>query len=188
MKTNNANLKAIIEIVGSNIAKRLKELGMTRKRLAEEVGVSQNSISGYIRGKQLPKFEKLYDISVALKTTISELTGGDAISAQTKNESKKAVLSYQLADAQQILNGVGWLCYKDTDSGEWYLVRQKNIEDVLSLLTDGGAKPKTIRLPDGDITLIALAQTVKDAAIKALDSTKTLEELNNQLDKMSSKD
>lgn len=182
----NSELQNVLEKLGKNIEKRLKEIGMTRKALAEKVGVSQNSISGYIRGTQLPKFDKLYNISVALDTSLSELTGGDVYSLQTKESieraKKQAVKEYELTDAIQILEGVGWECYRK-ENGAWELFRQKTFNDFLEIITDG-AKIKRVQLTGGDETLITLARMVKQGAIEHFNSTSAIKDLNAKLDEI----
>lgn len=177
-------LQNVLESLGKNIENRLKEIGMTRKTLAEKIGVSQNSISGYIRGTQLPKFDKLFYISRALETSISELTGGDVYSLQTKESIKRAkeqaVKEYEVQDAVGILDKVGWECYKN-ENGEWELFRQKTLMDFLSVITEG-AKVNRVSLPDGDETLIAIAEMVKQTALQVLNSTDAMKTLNRQLD------
>lgn len=186
MTLSESNLQVVLKTLGGNIEQRLQKVGMTRKELAEKVGVSQNSISGYIRGKQLPKFDKLYNISVALETSLSELMGGDVYSLQTKESiekaKKQAVRDYEIADAKEILEGVGWECYKK-ENGEWQLFRQKTLTDFLSVITEG-AKVKRVELPDGDETLLALSHMVKHAAIQALNSNDAIQTINKQLDEM----
>lgn len=177
-------LQNVLESLGKNIENRLKEIGMTRKTLAEKIGVSQNSISGYIRGTQLPKFDKLFYISRALDTSISELTGGDVYSLQTKESIKRAkeqaVKEYEVQDAVGILDKVGWECYKN-ENGEWELFRQKTLMDFLSVITEG-AKVNRVSLPDGDDTLIAVAEMVKQTALQVLNSNDAMRTLNKQLD------
>ena len=185
-KSNESNLDVVLKTLGGNIEKRLKEIGMSRKQLAEKIGISQNSISGYIRGKQLPKFDKLYSISVALETSLSELTGGDIYSLQTKESiekaKKQAVRDYKIADAKEILDNIGWECYKK-ENGDWQLFRQKTLTDFLSVITEG-AKVKSVNLPDGDETLFALSHMVKQAALQALNSNDAIQTVNKQLDEM----
>ena len=57
--------------------KRLQELradaGMTQEQLADEVGLTVESISNIERGIHAPKFENLEKIAKALKLSIKEL-------------------------------------------------------------------------------------------------------------------
>jgi len=186
MILNEDNLQAVLKTLGSNIEKRLKEIGMSRKQLAEKIGISQNSISGYIRGKQLPKFDKLYNISIALETSLSELMSGDVYSLQTKESiekaKKQAVKDCEVTDAIETLEGIGWECHKK-ENGEWQLFRQKTLTDFLSVITEG-AKVKCVELPDGDETLLALSHMVKKAALQALNSNDAIQTVNKQLDEM----
>jgi len=49
----------VIETPGEFISRRLKELGLTQKRLAEVCGVCQPQISCYVRGIKAPDIESL---------------------------------------------------------------------------------------------------------------------------------
>lgn len=177
-------LNELLKSLGKNIENRLNEIGMTRKELAKKTGVSQNSVSGYIRGTQLPKFDTLCNISIALETSVSELTGGDVQNLQTKEiiekAKKQAVKEYQIEDATQIFQGIGFESHR-LENGEWQLFRQKTIDDFLTILTDG-VKVKYLSLPNDD-TLITLSQTVKSSAIQALNANSAMKELSEKLDK-----
>ena len=59
--------------IGSQIAKRRKELGMTQQELAESLDVSFQAVSSWERDEYLPETERLKPLAMALSTTISWL-------------------------------------------------------------------------------------------------------------------
>ena len=59
--------------IGSQIAKRRKELGMTQQELAECMDVSFQAVSSWERDEYLPDTERLKPLAMALSTTVSWL-------------------------------------------------------------------------------------------------------------------
>lgn len=61
-----------------NLSERIKsirkERGLTQKELAEKTGLSIASIQGYEQGKYKPKIEQLEKLSVALESSLYDLT------------------------------------------------------------------------------------------------------------------
>lgn len=59
--------------IGQNIAAALDEYGMTQKELADEIGVSKQTISAYICGERQPSIKNLVNIAYALECRIDDL-------------------------------------------------------------------------------------------------------------------
>lgn len=177
----------ILKALGATIERRLKEKNMTRKQLAEQIHVSQNSISKYIRGEQKLSFDTICAVSIALEVTISELFAGDFAAIQTREQIKKSVENalheYEVTSAVATLEKVGWECCQK-ENGDWELYRQKTLEEVFSSLTEDMPKVKCIILPDGDSTLIALADQVSRLAIDTLKQSEQMRTLNDKLDRV----
>lgn len=57
------------------ISRLLKESGMSQKRLAEKVGVTEVSMSRYISGERVPKGPLIVKIAKELGTTAEYLMG-----------------------------------------------------------------------------------------------------------------
>lgn len=64
---------SLTELVGKNIARRRKELGLTQEVLAERVGVGQQSLSRIEQGHMAPKFERLQMFADALEWSVMDL-------------------------------------------------------------------------------------------------------------------
>lgn len=61
-------------LLGKNIIYLCKKRGISRKELANQVGITEVSLSRYIYGTRNPKFQTVYNIADRLGTTIRELT------------------------------------------------------------------------------------------------------------------
>ena len=61
--------------MGEKIAKLLEEHGMTQRELAEKVGVTEVSMSRYIKGERIPKAPLIAKIAEALHTSANYLVG-----------------------------------------------------------------------------------------------------------------
>lgn len=181
----------IQKALGATIERRLKEKGVSRKQLAEQIHVSQNSVANYIKGEQKLSFDTICAVSDALNLTISELFAGDFAAIQTREQIKKSVDSalheYKLKSAVATLETVGWECHK-LENGEWQLFRQKTFEEIFSSLSLDNPKVKCIRLPDGDNTLISLAEQVERLALDTLKQSEQMKTLNSKLDNILSVD
>lgn len=62
-----------IETFGDNLADILYEARLTQKDLAEMSGLSEASISAYIRKQKAPGFKAIVNIAYALDCDVSEL-------------------------------------------------------------------------------------------------------------------
>ena len=62
--------------IGDNIARYLNRAGMTQRMLADQVGITEGSISKYISGERAPRAPVLYKISRVLNCTMEDLMYG----------------------------------------------------------------------------------------------------------------
>ena len=60
-------------LVGSNVAKARKRLGLSQEQLAERSGFSQQYLSGLERGQRNPTVVTVYEIAQALGVSHLEL-------------------------------------------------------------------------------------------------------------------
>jgi transcriptional regulator with XRE-family HTH domain len=61
------------KLVGRNAARIRKEKGLTQEQLAERSGLSQQYLSGLERGQRNPTIVTVYELSVALGVSHTEL-------------------------------------------------------------------------------------------------------------------
>lgn len=64
-------------IIGERIAGLLMEQGKTQRKLAEQVGTTEVSVSRYIKGNRVPTGPVLANIAKALRTTTDYLLGNE---------------------------------------------------------------------------------------------------------------
>lgn len=69
-----------LQIFGDNLADMLNDARMTQRELADETGLSESSISNYIKKNKIPGIKALINISYALDCDVSDLIDfGDRI-------------------------------------------------------------------------------------------------------------
>jgi transcriptional regulator with XRE-family HTH domain len=69
-----------LQIFGDNLADMLNYARMTQRELADETGLSESSISNYIKKNKIPGIKALINISYALDCDVSDLIDfGDRI-------------------------------------------------------------------------------------------------------------
>lgn len=59
--------------LGSNIATRRRQLGLTQEQLAEMTGISHQSLSRIEHGRIAPKMDRLPDFAMSLQCAVSDL-------------------------------------------------------------------------------------------------------------------
>ena len=65
--------RSIQELVGKNIARRRKLLEMSQEKLAEKIGVAQESLSRMEQGRMAPKFSRLQSIADVLNCSVVDI-------------------------------------------------------------------------------------------------------------------
>lgn len=58
---------------GRNLADILEEYRMTQKELSEDTGISESTITRYIRGECMPSLKNIINIMIALECDFEEL-------------------------------------------------------------------------------------------------------------------
>ena len=62
-----------LDIFGDNLVSLLKETRMSRRELADEIGVSEAMISYYINKRKMPSFKILLRMAYAFNISLDEL-------------------------------------------------------------------------------------------------------------------
>lgn len=62
-----------LDIFGDNLVSLLRETKMTRRELADEIGVSEAMISYYINKRKIPSFKILLRMAYAFNISLDEL-------------------------------------------------------------------------------------------------------------------
>lgn len=69
-----------MDIFGDNLRDILKEQNMSRRELAQVLGLSEATISNYINKKQIPAMEVIVNMAYELSMSIDELIDfGDTV-------------------------------------------------------------------------------------------------------------
>ncbi len=87
------------ETLGDRISNLLEKNGMTQRELAERVGVTEVSMSRYIKGGRIPKGPIIANIALALHTTTDHLLANEA-----EEDSESAYYKTQRAIARNAKN------------------------------------------------------------------------------------
>lgn len=66
-----------MQIIGNNIKSELEDSWMTQKELAEATGVSESTISRYIKAEMMPSLVNITNIAVALCCTVDDIISFD---------------------------------------------------------------------------------------------------------------
>lgn len=90
--------KELAEKIGEQIAKRLNEVGMSQRELADLIGITEVSMSRYIRGERTPDGINVAKIANALHTTSDELLG----SGKTEEDPELAYYRVQRVIARNV--------------------------------------------------------------------------------------
>lgn len=113
----------------SNFAERLKELiseyGLTQKQLAQVTGITETSISKYVRGEDEPSLKSLIVIANHFKCTTDFLIGKTNESNE-KNFSKCPPFAERLKFLMQEKNCSGYRLCKDAEIPEGSFYDWKN--------------------------------------------------------------
>lgn len=62
--------------IGNNIYRKLKEQKKTQRQMAEDLGISEHTISDYMNAQRWPHVLKLYQIAKYLGCTMDDLMKG----------------------------------------------------------------------------------------------------------------
>lgn len=82
-------MKNVNQIVGKEIRKRRKNLGLSGMELADLIGISQQQISRYERGECNITLENLFSLAKALEVSLIYFLSDELFSIETKFELKK---------------------------------------------------------------------------------------------------
>ena len=73
-------------ILGIRISELLQKNGLTQRELAEQVGVTEVSMSRYVKGERIPRITIAVNIANALHTTVEYLIGQETKDGDTELE------------------------------------------------------------------------------------------------------
>lgn len=98
------------EKIGAFIADMRKKQGLSQKQLADEVGVTDKSVSKWETGKSLPEISKMESLCDILHISINELLSGEQLSeAAYSDTAEKNMISliHESETRANKMNGIG---------------------------------------------------------------------------------
>lgn len=81
--------RTLAQKLGSEIEKRRKERGLSRRELAALIGVNEISFGAYATGTRLPSVDKILTLAKALDCSITDLVGDNPARSWAQKEWKK---------------------------------------------------------------------------------------------------
>lgn len=116
-------------ILGENLKRIREERGVTRKALAELLGIVEDSIGSYETGKKLAPLDKIYKMAEFLNVSIVDLTG------DTPFSEVKKILQYRLIRAEGTAAASGFATAQLDDGGIMLIPQAKIFENADSTFT-----------------------------------------------------
>lgn len=74
--------KEMLLELGENIKSCMEDANMTQRELANEIGVTEATISYYLRGERMPSLTNIVNIAYALGFGIDEIVNFDNVSIE----------------------------------------------------------------------------------------------------------
>ena len=96
--------------IGSYIARKRREKNLTQEQLAEQLGVSNKTISKWENGKCMPDYSVIEAFCQALSTTLPELMDGEDAAGDSVRVYDDAQMLDLLRRAQELEKQKGVLC------------------------------------------------------------------------------
>lgn len=87
--------------IGRFIAEERKSKGYTQRKLAEQIGISDKTISKWERGNGFPEVSLLLPLCEELEITVNELLAGERVSGEKYQEKAEETMVNLLMEAQE---------------------------------------------------------------------------------------
>ena len=116
--------KSRAEILGANLKRIREERGVSRRQLAEILGIVEDSVGGYENGKKLAPLDKIFKMAEFLNVSIVDLTG------DTPFSEVKKILQYRLNRAEGIAAASGFSTARLDDGGIMLVPQGKILENA----------------------------------------------------------
>ena len=100
--------------LGSNLRRIREQKGVSRKQLADALGVSEVSIGGYENAHKLPPLDKIFAMADFLDVSVSTLTGDNEHNPDFPSVDK-IINDYRFEQAKKLALWAGFLVVPVTD-------------------------------------------------------------------------
>lgn len=155
-----------------DLKKRIVDLmeirGLTQSELSQRTGITQSSLSDYIKGKYRPKQDKIDLISKALGVSPAYLMGWDEKhnkNGQLSDEVKKIEKGVRIPVLGKVAAGIPIEAIENYDADEWEEIpaEMASKADYFALKIQGESmEPK---FSDGDIVIVKKQENIESGAI-----------------------
>lgn len=102
-KTEDAERIERQRIFGENLERLRKQKNLSRKELAEAIGVTENSMSAYALGRRSPTIDRLFSLAKVLDVTMAELLG------EAPAVEDKKVFRYRVQHAAKLIQAADFI-------------------------------------------------------------------------------
>ncbi len=87
--------------IGTFIAQRRRDAGLTQMQLAEKLGITDRAVSKWERGKALPDASLMLPLCELLHITVNDLLNGEVVSMENYNKEMERKLLETIQEKQQ---------------------------------------------------------------------------------------
>lgn len=87
------------EKTGKYIAEKRKQMGMTQKQLAEQVGITDKAVSKWERGKSIPDSMVMEELSRTLQISMNEFFSGEDIQEEYYSDRAEENMRYLMEES-----------------------------------------------------------------------------------------
>ena len=97
--------RTVAQVLGENLKRIRLEKGVSRKELAEKLGITEIAVGQYERGDRQPQLDKIFAAADFLKVSVVSLTGENDFSDNVPNVEKivdDKIFEYRLQRAYQM--------------------------------------------------------------------------------------
>ncbi len=145
-------------LLGDNIKYLRKEKGMSQKRLASALDVTQQAVGKWETGKSAPDTDMLRKIAEFFKTSVDFILGVDKL---VENAVAMNSGDYAIPVIGTVRAGYNALAYNEDYGVEYANVR--NPEEYFYLIVTGDSMEP--RIKDGDLALVHKQNTLNDGEL-----------------------
>ena len=161
------------KLFGENLKKIRQAKNVSRKQLAEILGMNENAYGGYERGDNIIPLDKLFKLADYLKTPIGDFLGGNVKNADN------AVFEYRLRRATKIITLCG--CSLDLENdGTIELTLSDELEKKIVIIGEKNNPQAILNLRADSLTFkdekdfIKIVEFAEDQAAKKILPVKTV--------------
>lgn len=150
--------KTVAQILGENLKRIRLANGVSRKELAEKLGVSQTTIASYENGIKTPMLEKVFLLAEILRVSVVSLTGENDFSDNVPNVDKK-IFEYRLQRAIKILQKAE--CEVETVDGAYLVSFELNFLHSDDKIFSVKPKKMTLKISDAESLIKMVEKTAE---------------------------